>query len=82
MPYFDGIIVSVIPDPAVRLVAATGVDIVAMVRRGEFLAGLYARIGENLFRLPALRERLAGLPEADQRKVLGQNVLDFYGLTR
>jgi predicted TIM-barrel fold metal-dependent hydrolase len=27
-----------------------------------------------------IREKLAGLPEADQRLVLGENVLRFYGL--
>ena len=29
-----------------------------------------------------LRERIAGLPESSQRKVLGENALRFYGLSR
>ncbi len=43
--------------PEVRLVAATGIDIVAAVRNGAFAGGLYARIAEHLLRVPPLRER-------------------------
>jgi transcriptional regulator with PAS, ATPase and Fis domain len=57
----------------VRLVAASGADLKAMVQRGFFREDLYFRIAVVLVSMPLLRERLEDLPE------LCQYFLDIFG---
>ena len=40
----------------------------------------YGKSGNSIFTGPKLKERIAPLSHADQRKVLGTNALRFYGI--
>ncbi|MBA3889652.1 MAG: sigma-54-dependent Fis family transcriptional regulator [Gemmatimonadaceae bacterium] len=53
----------------VRLVVATNVPLEELVRRGEFLPDLAARLGNFVIRVPSLRERREDIPQLAQQFV-------------
>lgn len=69
-------LISAEPDESItaRIVEHLGDDYVIWASDYPHLDASFNVVGE-------LREKIAGLPEASQRKVLGENALRFYGLS-